>query len=277
MKYFPFLNVALLSLALPSGSSATAAAQAGQTTTAVASIRISADFTKKIDTKDARAGDEISARLSFDAAFSDGTVLPKGTRLTGTVTEVRAKSNSDKGAHLALNFNQAVLQDGRKIQLHSTLMSLTVPVQIAMPGDPADMVSPAGSGARGPSTGAPTDLSPATDVGPSVGRRGTTSTGRSSGGLGAGAIGRTAADAADDAQSAKVTGLNDPRAEGSSANGTYVSDALKVHHYPVGNMPGVVLSSQATATISGVLDAGNQNIRLESGTKMTLNASIVAP
>jgi hypothetical protein len=72
------------------------------------------------------------------------------------------------------------------------------------------------------------------------------------------------------------TGMNDPRAEGTPATGTYVSDALAVHHYPVGNMPGVVLSSQATASVSGAVDANGQNIRLDTGTKMTVNAAVVA-
>ena len=255
-----------------------AADQTGQATAAAtASTRISAEFTKKIDTKDARVGDEVSARLSFDAGLSDGTVLPKGTRLTGIVTDVRARSGSSGTAHLALNINQAILQDGRTIHLHSTLTSLAVPIQLAMAGDPSDMMSPSpGVGSRGPSIGAPTDLNAGTDTPSSVGKRGTTSTGRSAGGLGADTISKTAADTAADVPTAKPTGLNDPRAEGSPANGTYVSDALQVHHYAVKNMPGVILSSQATASVSGVLDAGNQNIRLESGTKMTMNVAVAA-
>jgi hypothetical protein len=44
-------------------------------------------------------------------------------------------------------------------------------------------------------------------------------------------------------------------------------------HVPVGNLPNVVLSAPTTPESAGVLDAQNQNISLESGTKLTVNIS----
>src|ERR1700709_387737 len=94
---------AFFSVALQAQTQSSASASAGTST------RILAEFNKKVDTKDARVGDEVSARVVVDAGLADGTVLSKGTRLIGTVTEVRAKSNTDKTAHLALRFDRAVL------------------------------------------------------------------------------------------------------------------------------------------------------------------------
>lgn len=44
-------------------------------------------------------------------------------------------------------------------------------------------------------------------------------------------------------------------------------------HVPVGNMPGVMLSGAGNTNAAGSFDAADQNIDLESGTKLTLNVS----
>jgi hypothetical protein len=56
-----------------------------------------------------------------------------------------------------------------------------------------------------------------------------------------------------------------------SAQGAMLKSASD--HVPVGNMPNVVLSAATTPDSAGVLDAQNQNISLESGTKLTVNVS----
>ena len=60
--------------------------------------------------------------------LADGTELPKGTKLIGKVTEVRAKSNSDKTSHVAFSLEQAVTKDGHEISLQVMVTSLTVPM-----------------------------------------------------------------------------------------------------------------------------------------------------
>ena len=226
------------------------AEQAGQTTyTATAATPISAEFTKKIDTKDARPGDELSVRTTADATLANGTELRKGTRLAGTVIEVRSKSNANPSSLLAFTIDRAVLQNGQEFQLHSTLTSMSAPAQRAVAENPPDMEAAA---------------------------LGTTPGGRSSGGKSGGSSLRTPpADALAGPTAPVPTGGNDPRAAGASARGNYVSDALQVHHYPVANMPGVILSSQMTASISGALECRGENIRVESGTRMTMYASII--
>jgi hypothetical protein len=249
-----------------------AADQASESTTAAtAATRVAAEFTKKIDTKDAKVGDEVAARTTADARLADGTDLPRGTRLTGTVTSVHAKSGEEKTAHLAFNFNRAVLQDGKQIPLHVTLTSLSAVGQ--MPAAGSDPMTPNVGGTGGGR------VSASSVTGMGGGLSGGTSGMPGGRGSKSGAAANTAGTLDPNATAAVPvpvrTGHGDPRAEGSPANGNYVSDALAVHHYPVANMPGVVLSSQATASVSGSVDANGQNIRLDSGTKMTMNASVV--
>jgi hypothetical protein len=81
MKYHALLIVAAIPLCF---SAHDAAGQTGETTSsAAAATQIAAEFTKKVDTKDAKVGDDVLARITSDAVLADGTQLPRGTRLTG--------------------------------------------------------------------------------------------------------------------------------------------------------------------------------------------------
>lgn len=261
MKCLVLLLFAACPLTVPAQSSP--GDQTGQTTSAAtAATRLSAEFTRKIDTKDARVGDEISARTTADATLPDGTELRKGTRLTGSVVEVHAKSSANPASLLAFTIDRATLPNGQEIRLHSTLTSMS-------------------AAGHGDTLESPPDMQAL-----SAPALGTASGGRSSRGtLGAGSVrapsastlGEIEASAGGTARTNVPTGMGDPRAAGASARGTYISDAIQVHHYPVANMPGVVLSSQVTASISGALESRGQNIRVESGTKMTMDAAILAP
>jgi hypothetical protein len=259
MKCLALLLFAVVSIALPA-QSPSSAEQPGQTTSvATAASHIFAEFARTIDTKDARLGDQISARTTADATLADGTELHKGTRLTGTVIDVHSKSSANPASLLAFTIDRATLQNGQEIRLHSTLTSMSAPAQRAIAEGPPDMEAAATGG-----------------IGATPGGR--TSGSKSGGGAvrapSAGTLEGSDPTAVGAAQSNVPTGMGDPRAAGASARGTYVSDAMQVHHYPVANMPGVILSSQVTASISGALSASGQNIRVESGTKMTLDTSI---
>jgi len=275
MKFLGLLIIPVLAFGLR--ASAQNPDQTGQTTSAATAIsRVAAEFTGKIDSKDAKVGDAVAARTTASASLADGTELPKGTRLAGTVSYVHARSSAENTARLVLTLNRAILQDGREIPLHVTLTSLSAigpATAAAAPGSPEVMAAQAATGPGGrlsSGTGAGTG----TGLGGGLSGASVRGSSRSTGGV---AAGTTSGIDAMPVQPLPVrTGLDDPRAEGSSASGNYVSDALAVHHYPVGNMPGVILSSQATASVSGVLDASGQNIRIDSGTRMTLNASLAA-
>ncbi len=61
-------------------------------------------LTCRLDTKKSKVGDPVTAKTLNPLKLDDGTVLPRGTILTGKVTQVQAKSSSD--ATLAIIFNQ---------------------------------------------------------------------------------------------------------------------------------------------------------------------------
>jgi hypothetical protein len=224
MNYLGILPVVIFSLALQT--------QTG--TVPTAGTNVDAELTKQIDVKRAKIGDVVEARISNTAKLPDGTELPKGTKVIGTVTDVRAKSKSDKTSHLAFNLNQAVTKDGHEVPLRVMVTSITAAVDA-----PPDISSIAGGSRQGPSVPNGPNSSPvppSSPGGPSVTR------------------------------SAIYSGMQQ-----AAANGT-VAHAPN-EHVAVGNLPGVVLTSGDGTSNAGVLDAMDGNVALNPGTKLTLKVT----
>jgi hypothetical protein len=233
MKYLSLVPVAIFSLALQgqTNTSAGGTVQSGKPATSAAAS-VSAELTKRIDTKKAKVGDEVDVKTTSTAKLPDGTELPKGTKLVGKVTDVRARSNTDKTSHLAFDLDRAVTRDGHELPVRAAVTSMMAAVQ---PADNSAVMSGGGSGGGGMGAGG--------GGGSSSGSGGTASAPASA------PVMSSSEQPADSAQVAK--GAQD--------------------RVPVANMPGVVLTSADGVSNAGLLDAANQNISLETGTKMTLN------
>lgn len=245
------------SAATNAGASSTANTQAGQAAASAAeATNISAELTKKIDTKNARVGDEVLARTTSAATLSDGTKLPRGTKLIGRVTEVQPRSKAEKASHLAFELDHAVLRGGREVPVHAVLTSMTAVSALASADDDVSMPPvAAGGGAQG-------------GVRSGGGLLG--GAGRTLGGAVGGAA-NTAGEVGGAVRSDAGSALNETQAAGSVATNAGASAMLE--HVPVTNMPGVTLSSSESANNSGALDASGKNIDLESGTRMSLNVA----
>ena len=271
MKYLSVLPIAVFSIALQAQTSAqgtanasaasTAVAQAGHTSASASeAANVSAELTKRVDTKNAKVGDQVEAKTTSAAKLADGTKLPKGTKLLGKVTEAHPRSGADKSSHLAFSLDRAVLHDGREVPVHATLTSLARPA--AMAASTADDMSmqssagatPAAAGASGASRG---------------GLLG--GVGRTAGGAVGGAA-NTAGNIGGAARSDAGSLVSETSAVGTNVGGS-ANSAVSLDHVPVASMPGVTLSSATSASSSGSLDAAGRNISLDSGTQMTLNVS----
>jgi hypothetical protein len=239
MKCLSLIPIAILSVTLQGAlQGQTGAGPSGPTAASAASV--SAELTKGIDTKKAKVGDEVEVRTTSTAKLPNGTDLPKGTKLTGKVTDVKAKSKEDKSAHLAFSLDHAVLKDGKQVPVMAAVTSVTGPAQ----SSGGDMMMPPGGGA---SPGG----SPAGGASPS----------------GGGSAGSTSSSAPVARSAPSMADTGQPQ---SNAGGVLKSAQDRV---PVGNMPGVVLSGAGGAGSAGSLDAAGDNINLQSGTKLTLNVA----
>jgi len=75
------------------------------------------------NTKTAKQGDKVTARLTNAVHIAGGQELPRGTVLVGHVDE--AQASTDKGISKAvLTFDTAVLKNGQQVGLKSTLIAV---------------------------------------------------------------------------------------------------------------------------------------------------------
>jgi hypothetical protein len=278
MRHLPLLFLAGISITLSAqtpGATGTGSAtgsamtQSGNTAASFAQgSSVSAELTKKVDTKNAKVGDEVLAKTTGNAQLSDGTKVPKGTRLVGQVTEVQAKSAAEKTSHLAFAVNRAILRDGREVPMHAMLTSVSAPAAMASGSASEDLETPMGgvSGAGAASGGGST--------GGGGGLLG--GAGRATSGV-VGGAGSVAGNTTSGLQSTTNNTLRTTESAGSNGLGAVAnagsSTATQLNHVAVPNMPGITLSNAANSSSSGSFDAAGKNISLDSGTQMTMRVS----
>jgi hypothetical protein len=217
-----------------------ASPQAGQSQRQpVQAAAVTAELTKKIDTKNAKAGDEVDARTTTATKMPDGTELPRGTKLVGKVTDVQAKSKDAKDSRLSFSVEKIVMKDGHEVPIRAAVASVAAPAS----NSPSD--TPMGSSPVPAQSGSTSGQS---------GQSGQTGSGT----------------AASSGSSVPVTGSD----ESQTAAGMLRSANDRVQ---VGNMPGVVLTGANSPDSSAMLEASGKDINLASGTKILVLMAMNQP
>jgi hypothetical protein len=80
-------------------------------------VPVRATLTKSLNSRNEQAGAQFEAKIVDRVKLKDGTELPQGTVLVGTVI-------STENSTLALRFSQARLKDGRSIPIKATILGL---------------------------------------------------------------------------------------------------------------------------------------------------------
>lgn len=120
---------------------------------------ISAELRSSLDSKKAKQGDAIEARMTEAVKANGKTILPGGTKLMGHVTHVSAKSKGDADSSLGLAFDKAILKGGEEIPLNVTIQALATPgaaqgpsavdnMTASPPGTPVNSGVPGGVNSR---------------------------------------------------------------------------------------------------------------------------------
>jgi len=217
-------------------------------------IQIPIALAKEIDSKKAKQGESVQARTTADVVSSGKVVIPRGSKVLGHVTQAKARAKHDSESSLGLLFDSVVLRGGQAVSLQTVIQAVAAPPHMEMPAEDSDM------GAENPA--------------PSNG---------SSGGMGGGGLGATAANTAGAATGAAggVVG-----AAGNVAGG--VGDAAGNLGQPIsGGVHGMIgagttgviglkdiqLSSTASAASDAngsILTSRGKELKLDSGTQMIL-------
>jgi hypothetical protein len=108
------------------GFAQTAAPPAPAQTKQVQMAAAQARLDKKVDAKNAKVGDPVTAKLMDDVRCSDGVLLPRDATLSGRVVEVQPSQNKSDST-LVLIFDQLIVKGKPPVQVKVTLLGLASP------------------------------------------------------------------------------------------------------------------------------------------------------
>lgn len=220
---------------------------------------VTGELEGKLDSKTAKAGDRVVLKTTDKVQTADGTVIPRGSRLVGHVTEVRAYDKEHGSAQMAIAFDRVELKNGQSIAIYTLIRGVNLSTSAMAASQMNDdgmmgMPVPAGTmanrgrmdngsyGSIAAANGAglaTSQVDRVSDAATSMSNRADTNPGST---MPAG------------------SGLNTP----TGAHSVAVARAIP---HPTG-IPGVMLAGNSTS--SGLLLASRKDIQFESGTEMQL-------
>jgi len=106
-------------------ASTSASAQNGQANGSLATgTAFNAALSSPIDSKKCKPGDPVNAH-STEAVKSEGkTVIPKGSKLVGHVTQASARGKGESESSLGIVFDKAILKNGQEIPLNAGIQAI---------------------------------------------------------------------------------------------------------------------------------------------------------
>ena len=114
--------------ATPAPDSATQAQSSNQFP---AGTIIPAELSKSVDSKKAKAGDKIEAKIPVDLLSHGKIVIPKNTKIIGHVTEAKAHSKESPDAMVGITFDRISMKDGHEVPIQAAVQAIARPLQSA--------------------------------------------------------------------------------------------------------------------------------------------------
>ncbi|MCU1264710.1 MAG: hypothetical protein JWM21_1028 [Acidobacteria bacterium] len=108
-------------------------AQASQSPTV---SNIIAELTRTVEVKSASAGDELILKALSDVIVDGQVVIPKGSKLTGKISEVATRGKDQPQTLLAFVVDKAVRKDGSQIPLQAIVAAIAAPAKDSFVEDP---------------------------------------------------------------------------------------------------------------------------------------------
>jgi hypothetical protein len=224
-----------------SGDSAAGSTQAAQPQHKLEMVPAHAELSKTLDTKKAKQGDVVNAKLEESVQIPNAQELPKNTVLEGHVDQVTASANKSDST-MVVTFDKAKLKDGQELPIKATVIGLSEPVMAA-----ADQGggAPAGGGMMGAGGGGGA---------PSGG-------GAPAGGTAGGGGGSAARSSGSSSESQPAM---NPGATGTSSQ-----------HAQSGGVPDVQVTSSVRQHSSVTLTSKGKNVHVPDGTQMQVAITVI--
>ncbi len=92
---------------------------------------IPAELSKSVDSKKAKVGDQIEAKVPADLLSHGKIVIPKNTKIIGHVTEAKAHSKESPDAMVGIAFDRISMKDGREVPIQAAVQAIARRLQSA--------------------------------------------------------------------------------------------------------------------------------------------------
>jgi hypothetical protein len=83
-----------------------------------------AKISSNLSTKNAKAGDVLTAKTLKTLKLADGTELPKGSKLVAKVTSVQSKKAGDGNSLLSFRFDEVDVKGGASLAIHGMVVAI---------------------------------------------------------------------------------------------------------------------------------------------------------
>jgi hypothetical protein len=243
-------------------AASSASAQNGQANASLASgTAFNAALSSPIDSKKCKPGDAVNARTTESAKSEGKTVIPKGSKVVGHVTQASARAKGESESALGIVFDKAILKNGQEIPLNMAIQAIAA-AQSNVSAAGADVDTMGGMGASAAGSGMAGGRGAlggvASTAGGAVGAA--TNTAANVGGTAGGAVNSTANAAGSVAGASKgaVGGLNAAGQLTSNSQGVFGLNGLNLN------------AAGSNATQGTVITSAGKNVHLDSGTQMLL-------
>lgn len=109
---------------------------------------------KTLDSSKLKEDDSVEVETAGAFKLPDGTLVPKGSKLTGRVTAAKARSKGDPESQLTLTFNQLDIAGGKQLSIKGTVQAVYPPADAPIGPNMSTAGTSAGGSAGGPGLGA---------------------------------------------------------------------------------------------------------------------------
>jgi hypothetical protein len=122
-----------------------------QEAVAIAHGAFPARVTKTLDSSKLKEDDSIEVETAGSFKLSDGTLVPKGSKMMGRVVTAKARSKGDPDSELTLAFNKLNIQGGKVLALKGMVQAVYPPAEEPTGPNMATMGTSGGGAMRGAS------------------------------------------------------------------------------------------------------------------------------
>jgi hypothetical protein len=118
------IRFAALIVCLALFASYSTAAKAEQGSSQKSTVMLPSFLVSGIDSKKLKAGDPVEARIGAPIELSNGVTIARDSKVTGHVTESKAKGKGDSESSITIAFDKIMMRDGKVLNIKASVQAV---------------------------------------------------------------------------------------------------------------------------------------------------------